>query len=63
MHVREFISTNKNIYKIGRSHDIDNRVRQYPKGSRIEYINSCKNSVLCEKNLHIASLENFCKQQ
>ena len=51
MHVREFISTNKNIYKIGRSHDIDNRVRQYPKGSRIEYINSCKNSVLCEKEL------------
>ena len=37
MHVREFISTNKNIYKIGRSHDIDNRVRQYPKGSRIEW--------------------------
>jgi hypothetical protein len=59
VHVREFISTNKNIYKIGRSHDIDNRVRQYPKGSRIEYINSCKNSVSCEKNLIILFKNSF----
>ena len=51
VHVREFISTNKNIYKIGRSHDIDNRVRQYPKGSSIILMNNCINSVLCEKEL------------
>lgn len=33
IYLREFINTNKDIYKIGCCEDIDQRKRQYPKGS------------------------------
>ena len=51
MHTREFISTNVPIYKIGRSNQLDNRVKQYPNGSKIMLMIKCKNSVSCENNL------------
>ena len=51
IHTREFISTNKEIYKIGRSSNIENRVRNYPNGSKILLAIINKNSIQCEKDL------------
>jgi hypothetical protein len=51
IHTREFISTNVSIYKIGRSNYLDNRVKQYPNGSKILLMIACKNSKSCENNL------------
>ena len=51
IHTREFISTNKEIYKIGRSSNIENRVRNYPNGSKILLAMINKNSIQCKKNL------------
>jgi hypothetical protein len=51
IHPREFVSTDLSIYKLGRSNNIDNRVKQYPKGSNILCMLMCKNSIACEKYL------------
>jgi hypothetical protein len=51
VHTRELYVLQKTIYKIGRSHHIDSRIKQYPKGSKIMCIVNCKNSVICEKEL------------
>lgn len=54
IHEREFITTNKNIYKIGRSTNISNRMMNYPKGSNILLI------------LHVSnctSIENIIKKE
>jgi len=51
IHTREFISINKEIYKIGRSSNIENRVRNYPNGSKILLAIINKNSIQCEKDL------------
>ena len=51
IHTREFISTNKEIYKIGRSSNIENRVRNYPNGSKILLAIISRNSIQCEKDL------------
>ena len=51
IYMREFIATNKNIYKIGRSNDIENNLRNYPKGSSILFATSCDNSIKYEKDL------------
>ena len=51
IHTREFISTNAQIYKIGRSNYLDNRVKQYPNGSKILLMIACKHSKFCENNL------------
>ena len=51
IHTREFISTNKEIYKIGRSSNIENRVRNYPNGSKILLAIINKNSIQCKTNL------------
>jgi hypothetical protein len=51
IHTREFIKSNENIYKIGRSNNIECRIRNYPKGSNVLFIMKCKNSTLCEDNL------------
>ena len=51
IHTREFIKSNKNIYKIGRSNNIECRIRTYPKGSNVLFIMKCKNSTFCEDNL------------
>ena len=51
LHTREFITTNEPIYKIGRSNKLDNRVKQYPNGSKIMLMIKCKNTKSCENNL------------
>ena len=51
IHTREFRSLNENIYKIGRSYDLDVRIRQYPKKSKIIFAINCENSLLCEREL------------
>jgi hypothetical protein len=51
IHTRECFKLDEEIYKLGRSHDIDNRVRQYAKGSKILCLISCNNSIQCEKEL------------
>jgi hypothetical protein len=51
LHTREFISTNVPIFKLGRSNHLDNRVKQYPNGSKIMLMIACNNSVSCENNL------------
>ena len=48
---RECFKLKEEIYKIGRSHNIDNRVKQYAKGSKILSLISCENSIQCEKEL------------
>ena len=42
---------NMNIYKIGRTKNIINRFRQYPKGSELLFSISCKNSSLIESKI------------
>jgi hypothetical protein len=51
MHTRECININLPIYKFGRSHNLDKRVKQYPTGSKIMFQIYCSDSILCEKNL------------
>jgi hypothetical protein len=51
IHTREFRSLNEIIYKIGRSYDLDVRIRQYPKKSKIIFAINCENSLLCEREL------------
>ena len=51
IHTRECFRLKEEIYKIGRSHDLDTRVRQYAKGSKILCLISCENSIQCEKDL------------
>ena len=48
---REFIRLNEDIYKIGRSKHIKTRMNSYPKGSVIELMIGCSNSIQCEKDL------------
>ena len=42
---REFIKTNENIYKVGKTtQDNDNRIKQYPKGSKLLLLCDCINN-------------------
>ena len=59
IHIREFIITNKNIFKLGRSHNIDKRMGRYPKGSSIIAQLECCNSVQCEKELLVIFKSKF----
>ena len=49
--LREFISTNENVYKIGRSRKIMNRLNQYPRGSEILFVSRCSNIVRAEREI------------
>ena len=51
LHTRELYTLNLNIYKIGRSHTLDNRMKQYPNGSKIIFSMKCSNSKMCEAKL------------
>jgi len=51
LHTREFVNTKQPIFKLGRSNQLDNRVKQYPNGSKIMLMLKCKNSKSCEINL------------
>ena len=48
---REFARLNENIYKIGRSINIKTRMNSYLKGSDIELMIGCNDSIKCEKKL------------
>ena len=48
---REFARLNETIYKIGRSINIKTRMNSYPKGSDIELMMGCNDSIKCEKQL------------
>ena len=63
IHIREFIITNKNIFKLGRSHNIDTRMGRYPKGSSIIAQLECCNSVQCEKELLVIFKSKFVQQK
>ena len=56
---REFIKTCENIYKIGRSHNLDERIKQYPKQSKLFLIILCKNSYTIEKELVVLLTNKF----
>jgi hypothetical protein len=46
---REFIKTNENIFKIGKSKNIKNRMPSYPKDSVLYYICFCRDIDIVEK--------------
>lgn len=48
---REFVRLKEDVYKIGRSGHIKSRISKYPKGSEIELMMSCNDSVQCEREL------------
>jgi hypothetical protein len=48
---REFVRLNEDVYKIGRSSNIKNRMNNYPKSSNIELMIGCQDSVGVEKAL------------
>lgn len=51
IHTRELVILKKEIYKIGRSHDMNNRMIQYPRDSQVMFMFACENSILCEQLL------------
>ena len=51
IHTRELFILKKEIYKIGRSHDMNNRIIQYPRDSQVMFMFACENSILCEQLL------------
>ena len=51
MHTRECYNANIEVYKLGRSKTLDNRVKQYPNGSKILFMINCINSILLESIL------------
>jgi len=48
---REFIKTKENIYKIGRTFTLKNRMKQYPKNSKIIIVQPCIDCITVEKEL------------
>jgi hypothetical protein len=59
---REFIESNKNIYKIGRTKQKNlDRLHQYPKQSILLFQIACIDSIVCEKNLKQIFSEIFIK--
>ena len=51
MHTRECLNANLLIYKLGRSHTLDKRIKQYPNGSSIICALPCNKSIICEQLL------------
>jgi hypothetical protein len=51
IHTRELHTLQLPIYKLGRSHTLDNRIIQYPKRSKILFIMNCEDSIIFEKYL------------
>ena len=58
IHEREFVNSNKPIYKIGKTTNFKNRMRDYPKGSNIKMVYPCKDVDKTEKDL-IGIFDNF----
>jgi hypothetical protein len=51
MHTRECVNAELLIYKIGRSHNLGSRIKQYPNGSNVICALPCNNSIICEQLL------------
>lgn len=51
VHTREFINLNKNIYKIGRTKNILNRIKNYPKGSEYLFVTTSFDEIAREKEI------------
>lgn len=49
MHERTFVKTKSNVYKIGQTKDIKNRMNGYAKGSKLLYTIQCSDSKKLEK--------------
>ena len=56
---REFLITDQDIFKIGRSVNVSNRARQYPKGSQLLVVLPCIDSVVTEGRLKRVFSEKF----
>ena len=59
LHTRECFRLKEEIYKIGRSHDLDTCVRQYAKGSKILCLISCENSIQFKRELSVLFKTHF----
>ena len=51
LQTREFVDSNKPIYKIGRSNKISQRLHRYPNGSIVHLVIECKDSKIHESQL------------
>ena len=51
MHTRECVNAKLLIYKIGRSHNVGSRIKQYPTGSNVICALPCNESIICEQLL------------
>lgn len=60
--VREFKDSNKPIYKVGRSNNLQNRIKSYPNDSFIITLMECCESVKCEKEILKTFNETFEKK-
>lgn len=56
---REFIKSDENVFKIGKSADITTRCMHYPKGSHIIIVMECDDITVCENKLKSILDEKF----
>jgi hypothetical protein len=64
LRTREFVTANKNVYKIGRTNQTHtNRFKQYPKGSELILQYSCNDCIACEKGLLYIFRVNYIKRK
>lgn len=56
---REFMVSKQNIFKIGRSANVSNRTKQYPKGSQLLVVLPCIDSCDAERNLQTVFRNKF----
>ena len=61
---REFLKTNENIYKIGRTTQInDNRIKQYPKGSELILLVTVDNCIFIENKIKILFKQKYTQRK
>lgn len=63
IHEREFIKTNENVFKFGRTFDIFTRFHQYPKGSKLILSVNSNNPVAHERIILDALRTHFCNRR
>jgi hypothetical protein len=56
---REFVKSNEEIYKIGKTRSLTNRIGDYPKGSKLKLIYPCEGMDTIEKELLLLFDEKF----
>lgn len=60
---REFITSQQNVYKIGKTKDIIQRFKNYPKGSKLLCLSMCNDHHKSETNLKNVFKQNFIHRQ